>query len=54
MTSLFERPTVHLLGKFVLDGQNEELCFMESRKRGQKRKERKIQIVIQKKEEKIS
>ena len=44
VASMFERPTVQLLSKMILDGQKGSPSFAESRSRGQKRKQRKLQI----------
>ena len=49
MGCIFERPTVHLLSKMILDEQKEGPSFLESRNRGQKRKERKVQRMMPKK-----
>jgi NAD(P)-dependent dehydrogenase (short-subunit alcohol dehydrogenase family)/acyl carrier protein len=41
VASLFESPTVHSLSKMILKGQNGTSAFVESKRRGQKRKERR-------------
>jgi NAD(P)-dependent dehydrogenase (short-subunit alcohol dehydrogenase family)/acyl carrier protein len=41
--TLFERPTVHSLSKMILEDQDGESFFVESQKRGQRRKERRLQ-----------
>lgn len=43
VTSLFERPTVHLLSKMVLKEGEGAPAFEESSRRGQKRKQRRLQ-----------
>ena len=42
MGSLFERPTVHLLSKMILEEQKRGPSFVESSSRGRKRKERRL------------
>jgi len=42
MGSLFERPTVHLLSKMILEEQKGGPSFVESSSRGRKRKERRL------------
>lgn len=42
MGSLFERPTVHLLSKVILEEQKGGPSFVETKNRGQKRKERRL------------
>ena len=54
MASLFERPTVHLLSKMMLDEENDAPAFLESSKRGQKRKEKKRRKMMKKKEKTVS
>jgi acyl transferase domain-containing protein/acyl carrier protein len=49
--SLFERPTVHLLSTLIMKEQKGELSFKESSIRGQKRKERRLQRMMQGKEQ---
>ena len=44
--TLFERPTVHSLSKMILEDQDGESSFVESRRRGQRRKERRLQRMI--------
>jgi hypothetical protein len=39
VTSLFENPTVHSLSEMVRQGQREPLSFVESKSRGQRRRE---------------
>jgi len=41
MASLFERPTVHLLGEMILEEEGAP-SFEESSRRGQKRKEKRL------------
>ncbi len=45
MTSVFERPTVHLLSKLVLKLNDDENIFRDSEDRAQKRKARKIKSI---------
>jgi acyl carrier protein len=45
--SLFERPTVHLLSAMIMEDQKGAPSFEESSRRGQKRKERKLQRMMQ-------
>ncbi len=52
VASLFQKPTVHSLSKMILDGQNSS--FVESGRRGQKRKERKLQRIMPQKRRTIS
>jgi NAD(P)-dependent dehydrogenase (short-subunit alcohol dehydrogenase family)/acyl carrier protein len=42
MGTLFERPTVHLLSKMILEEQERGPSFVESSSRGRKRKERRL------------
>ncbi len=42
MGSLFERPTVHLLSKMILEEQKGGPSFVESSSRGRKRKQRRL------------
>ena len=42
MGTLFERPTVHLLSKVILEEHQSKSSFVESSSRGRKRKERKL------------
>ena len=42
MGTLFERPTVHLLSKMILEEHKRESSFVESSSRGRKRKERRL------------
>jgi NAD(P)-dependent dehydrogenase (short-subunit alcohol dehydrogenase family)/acyl carrier protein len=42
MGTLFERPTVHLLSKMILEVHQGESSFVESSSRGRKRKERRL------------
>ena len=45
MASLFERPTVHALSEMILDSEQNSPSFIESKDRGQKRKEKRIQRI---------
>jgi acyl carrier protein len=47
--TLFERPTVHSLSKMILEDRDGESSFVESRRRGQRRKARRLQRMIPKK-----
>jgi acyl transferase domain-containing protein/acyl carrier protein len=47
MASLFERPTVHLLSEMILEGGKVAPSFEESSRRGLKRKERRLQRMMQ-------
>jgi acyl transferase domain-containing protein/acyl carrier protein len=47
MASLFERPTVHLLSKMILEEGKVAPSFEESSRRGLKRKERRLQRMMQ-------
>jgi acyl transferase domain-containing protein/acyl carrier protein len=47
--TLFERPTVYLLSRILLEMQQGGLFFEESSRRGQKRKERRLQRMIHEK-----
>jgi acyl carrier protein len=54
MEILFERPTVHLLGRMILENQEGETSLMESRSRGKKRKQRKHRRMAPEKMKKVA
>jgi NAD(P)-dependent dehydrogenase (short-subunit alcohol dehydrogenase family)/acyl carrier protein len=47
VASLFERPTVHLLSEMILEEEKGAPSFEESSRRGQKRKERRLQRMME-------
>jgi acyl carrier protein len=48
--SLFENPTVHSLSEMILEGQSGKSSLEESKRRGQRRKERRLQRIMMSKE----
>jgi acyl carrier protein len=47
VATLFERPTVHLLSEMILEEGKGTPSFVESSRRGQKRKEKRLQRIMQ-------
>jgi phosphopantetheine binding protein len=54
MSDLFERPTIHSLSEMILEINEGSPSFVDSRNRGQKRKERRMQRIRPRKRRKLS
>jgi acyl carrier protein len=46
VASIFENPTVHSLSKMIIERENRPPSFEDSKRRGQRRKERKLQRMM--------